>query len=58
MNALLRHTSNIHIGMFRGTRLGAVVGIINNNLKSGLIFVGNGFSSARSGITGLINTKL
>ena len=58
MNALLRHTGNIHRGMIIGTKLGTVIGIITNNIKSGFIFVGNGFTTAKSGIIGLMNTKL
>jgi hypothetical protein len=53
MNGLLRHTSNIHIGMWRNNK--SFFGIIWNNMKSGYIFMVNGFSTARDGAIGLIN---
>lgn len=57
MNGLLRHTGNIHIGMWRNTS--SYLGVVWNNIKAGYIFVANGFSTARSGIVGLIkNVKL
>ena len=51
MNALLRHTSNIHIGMFRMNK--SYLGIVWDNIKAGFVFIANGYSSIANSV-GLI----
>lgn len=59
MNALLRHTGNIHIGLSAIATRYKFWGIVVNNIKSGFTFVSNGYTTTRQGIIGLINnTKL
>lgn len=58
MNALLRHTANIHVGMNRG-RNRSYLWIISDNIKAGFIFVANGFTKLGNSAIGLIrNIKL
>ena len=57
MNGLLRHTGNIHIGMWRNTK--SWLGIVWDNIKAGFVFIANGFSTSRTGTVGLTkNTQL
>jgi hypothetical protein len=55
MNALLRHTSNIHLGLSAVASRYKFLGVVANNLKAGYTFVSNGYTTARDGIIGLIN---
>lgn len=56
MNGLLRHTSNIHIGMLRNTS--SYLGVVWNNIKAGYTFVANGFSSVLSTLGLIKNTNI
>lgn len=55
MNGLLRHTSNIHIGMIRSSALG-FLGVVYGSIKSGLAFTVDTLRSAATTI-GLIRIK-
>ena len=56
MNALLRHTSNIHRGMFTRSSTWSFFGVISGNIKSAYTFVASGFSTTGSAVLGLIKS--
>lgn len=57
MNGLLRHTSNVHIGMWSRTAKYSYLGVVFDNVKAGYIFTG--IKTSISSVIGLIkNVKL
>jgi hypothetical protein len=59
MNGLLRHSSNIHIGLFRSSRRWQFLGTIYNNIKGAYVFTTGALSSAGNTVIGYIqNIKL
>ena len=56
MNGLLRHTGNVHVGIWRNKK--SFLGILWGNVKAGFTFVANGFTTSRTGTVGLTQTQL
>jgi len=54
MNGLLRHTSNVHLGMSGRSSFWKFLGVVWGNIKGGYTFVTSGFRTTGSAVGGLI----